>query len=245
MTKDDAQQALRKLGLRNVFVPQTSPVARARVVSPNLEYYCMTPVHEFPRAQATDAEAAFINEAGEGAAARYGGCIKGVAVGRGYQLYFHAGRDSLMDFARGYDEWCAEHETPHVLHHARGPRQHESIVYAIAAAFEGRGVRASDVRINGYGCIDPHRFIHSPEDPVHGTRNRIRIRYLEQRDLMRALTSDYGLDLCSLLAIQAERIGMQVGDLRYLPSGDAFPTTGHPDPEMRQLRSLGVFIREA
>lgn len=245
MTQDDAQRALRRLGLTSVFVPQTSPDARARVVSPLYEHYCMTPVHEFPRAQATGAEAVFISEAGEGAAAHYGGCIKGVAIGRKHQLYFHAGRDSLTDFTRAYEEWCTENGTPHDLHHSRGPRQHESVVHAIAAAFEERGVRAGDVRIYGYGCIDPRRFIHSPADPVHGTHNRIRLRYLERRDWMRAVTSDYGLDLCSLLSIQAEGIGMQVGDLRHLPSEDAFPTTGHHDPEMKQLRSLGVFIREA
>ncbi len=245
MNSDDARWTLRKLGFAYAFIPQTSRGALARVVSPQYEYCCMTPVNEFPRSQATFAEAAFINKVDEGAAAFYGGCILGVAVSGKHQLYWHAGRDSLMDFARAYEKWCADEHTPYGIEYPGEPRQHESILHAIAHAFAERDVPAANVRLFCYGCIDPGNFMHSPEDRVHGTRNRIWLRYMQQRGWAGAVSSGYKLDLCALIGIQAAQIGMLVGDMRYLPSSDAFPTTRHPDPEKKDRRSLGVFIREA
>ena len=159
------------------------------------------------------------------------GCPLVVATGGGYLIAAHAGRDSLLD-RRAIVEGVR--------------REHEGVIYAIAAEFAKLGISSHEVVLEAFFSIAPEAFGHPLGHPVHGRYNCCMVRWIEKRwgkMLDGIVTVKDGvayLDLPKLIFAQAKAVGFHA-DLDERWGGtfwgdfDNFASTRSDAPRARNL----------
>ena len=152
----------------------------------------------------------------------------------------HAGRDSLID------RKCLAGEDP---------REHEGVLYAIAAAFAEWGIAPNMVAVEAFFSVDPEVFFHPFEEDAHAEANRTLYQYACRRWDDPTVCYDTRmpdgrpaaiLDQPALLTAQAREIGFGFCRVQgTLPIDGAYPHTRHPVEAMRKKRSMIILHRTA
>ena len=233
-------------GIRKAFVPTVSAFSgRIATASDLMEIIELDHGRQY-RTCATAVEGGEV-AVGEALMVGAGGCPFIVAYdtipgGVSRMIFAHAGRDSLIDRKR------IDNGTP---------REHEGILYAIAAAFEDWGTPPNRVSIEAFFSIDPEVFLHSFDIP--GDEERAQAHRALYRDIRRrwgdaacyeAQTPDghpaAAIDQPQLILAQAQEIGF--GFCRHqglLPLAGPYPHTRHPVEAMRGKRNMIILHRTA
>jgi len=170
---------------------------------------------------------------------RNGGCLLLVATGGGYCIAGHAGRDSLVR-PDGDD------------------REFESVVHAIGASFDRKGIDRSHIVLRAYFGIQPQVF---PHDYSH-ERGSYYARVVEKLERLEArarkhkgwdknasiVTYDGRVPHLNLyLALKAQALTQDITRVGYekpLPINKDFAYTRHENPELATARNCVFAYRE-
>ena len=239
--KDVEEQRLLATGLRNAL--RSMGVHRA--FAPNVSAFSAEVVHRSTlkntidlggnillfRDSSVDADGICLKR-GQALVASTAGCPFIIAVGGGYMIIAHAGRDSLID--RG---WVTG---------GQPIRTNISVVHAIVKTFAERGVHAYEISMRMELSIPVGVFEHRFDHPEYGEFNKALWKFLIEQwpsGCIRENGSMF-LDLEELFKEQARHLGVR--DVQSENSLAEFPDLWHTRKDGdSSKRNLFIFKREA